>query len=63
MYRAQFPETFKEALTQESDGKEVFGGVAIGLAAAFVFFLFLKKYGKYSFHFVKFTIPLWFSNF
>ena len=49
VYRAQFPETFKEALTQESDGKEVFGGVAIGLAAAFVFFVFLKKYGKYYF--------------
>ncbi|XP_065065092.1 cytochrome c oxidase subunit 4 isoform 2, mitochondrial-like [Rhopilema esculentum] len=44
LYKAQFPETFKETLTGEDHTKPVVGGIAIGLAAAVLFFAFLKTY-------------------
>ena len=47
VYKAQFPETFKETLTGEDHTKPVVGGIAIGLAAAVLFFAFLKTYSKY----------------
>lgn len=47
VYKAQFPKTLPQLREGEPYVKKMVGGLSVLLALSVVFFVFLRKYGKY----------------